>query len=192
MAWAPSIVYDATTELYNIFWSSRQYAEDDVAHSGPPVTLDRIRYATTKDFVTFSPPQDYHSEPDTGLIDQEFQHLGGDSWVRNFKNETNSFCYQEISENGLFGDFVRTPGYAETGYAHEAAAMFADNTNAGRYFLLLDDFVQYYAYTTDDIQNGGWTRAEQSEFPVGAKHGVVTPLTQSEYDALAVAAGNAR
>ncbi|KAK7736967.1 hypothetical protein SLS53_006722 [Cytospora paraplurivora] len=76
MAWAPSAVFDPDQDLYCVFWSSRQYADDDTNHTGTVITHDSIRYATTTDLVTFSEPGDYIALADTALIDQEFQYLG--------------------------------------------------------------------------------------------------------------------
>ena len=186
MTWAPSAVFDEVEGLWYVFWSSRQYAESDTAHTGPAVTLDRIRYATTKDFVNFSAPQDYLALEDTPLIDQEFQSLGGgDRWARFLKNETVNQIYQEISEDGIFGTWRRVPGYVRPESPREGTALFEDNLRAGKYHMLLDDYTQYVPYETEDIEGGVWTPSEFAGFPRGLKHGSVTPLLQAEYDAVA-------
>lgn len=189
MTWAPSAVWDDSTSQYHVFWSSRQYAVSDTSHSGDAVTLDRIRYATTTDFATFSAPQDYVALPDTPLIDQEFQNLGSaDSWARFLKNETTLQVYQETSDDGLFGTWTRIPGYVRNESPREGPASFADNVTPGLYHLLLDDYTEYVPFQTDDIEAaGGWQAVSASGFPSGLKHGSVTPLTQAEYDAVAAA-----
>ncbi|KAJ3563499.1 hypothetical protein NPX13_g8175 [Xylaria arbuscula] len=80
MAWAPSAVWDDATSQYYVFWSSRLYSDSDTGHTGT-ATLDRIRYATTTDFATFSTPQDYLALSDTPLIDQEFLRTGTSSFT---------------------------------------------------------------------------------------------------------------
>ncbi|KAF2970138.1 hypothetical protein GQX73_g3441 [Xylaria multiplex] len=186
MAWAPSAVWDDATSQYYVFWSSRLYSSSDAGHTGT-ASLDRIRYATTRDFATFSAPQDYAAEPDTPLIDQEFLRTGADSFTRFLKNETVNQVYQENGTGGLFGSWTRVPGYLRPESPLEGPAAFADNTTPGRYYVWLDNYTQYVPFETSDLQNPSWSAAGTSGFPTGLKHGSVTPLTQKEYDAIAAA-----
>ncbi|KAK7730472.1 hypothetical protein SLS63_005717 [Diaporthe eres] len=184
MVWAPSAVYNTEDSLFYVFWSARHYAESDTAHTGT-ATLDRIRYATTADFETFSAPQDYLALPDTPLIDQEFQYLGtSGNYARFLKNETVNQVYQETTTGGLFGEWTRIPGYVSSLSPAEGPAAFADNVTPGLYHLLLDDYTQYRPFETSDIQGGSWSASSTSGFPTGLKHGSVTPVTQEEYDAI--------
>ncbi|PNS17852.1 Protein DSF2 [Sphaceloma murrayae] len=185
MVWAPSAVWDAPSSQFYVFWASRLFAADDPDHTGP-ATLNRIRYATTTDFVTFSPAQDYIAFQDTGVIDQEFQYLGEtDSWVRFVKNETLLQVYQETSTTGLFGPWTRSPGYVSDRTPLEGPASFKDNVDPDRYHLLLDDYTQYLPFQSDDITAGQWSETSLDGWPRGLKHGVVTPLKQAEYDSIA-------
>lgn len=187
MAWAPSAVWNEDEEQYYLFWASRLYDSSDSAHTGV-ASLDRIRYATTKDFVSFSAPADYHALPDTPLIDQEFQYLGtSGAYARFLKNETVNQVYQENTTGGLFGEWKRVPGYVRPESPMEGAASFADIRSPGTYYLLLDDYTQYVPFQTGDILSPTWERSAWPGFPRGLKHGSVTPLTRSEYDAIAAA-----
>ncbi|KAI0183739.1 family 43 glycoside hydrolase [Xylaria flabelliformis] len=186
MAWAPSAIWDDATSQYYVFWSSRQYSSSDTAHTGV-ASLDRIRYATTRDFTTFSMPQDYIALSDTPLIDQEFLRTGTNSFTRFLKNETVNQVYQENTTGGLFGTWTRVPGYLRPESPLEGPAAFADNTTPGLYHIWLDNYTQYVPYQTADLQNPSWLASSTSGFPVGLKHGSVTPLTQQEYDAVAAA-----
>ncbi|KAI1804011.1 glycoside hydrolase family 43 protein [Daldinia bambusicola] len=186
MVWAPSAVWDDETSQYYLFWASRHYSSSDTRHTGT-ATLDRIRYATTKDFATFSEPRDYLAPAGVPLIDQEFQYLGTPgSFARFFKNETNSKVYQEITSDGLFGTWTQV-GPVTSASGLEGPASFADNVTPGVYHLLLDDYTQYIPFETSDITSASWKKSSTSGFPTGLKHGSVTPLTQKEYDALAAA-----
>ncbi|KAH6661244.1 family 43 glycoside hydrolase [Truncatella angustata] len=185
MVWAPSAVWDDATSQYYVFWSSRHYSTSDTGHTGT-ATLDRIRYATTKDFVTFSPPADYVALKDTPLIDQEFQYLGTKgSYARFLKNETTLQVYEETTTGGLFGTWTRVSGYVTNDNPREGPASFADNTTPGLYHLWLDNYTEYVPFKTTSIKTGGWTAETVSGFPTGLKHGSVTPLTQAEYDRIA-------
>ncbi|KAI1271806.1 family 43 glycoside hydrolase [Xylaria sp. FL0933] len=186
MAWAPSAVWDDETSQYYIFWSSRLYSTSDTGHTGT-ASLDRIRYATTQDFTTFSAPADYIADATTPLIDQEFLRTGTNSFTRFLKNETVNQVYQEnTTGGGLFGSWRRVPGYVRPESPLEGPAAFADNATPGLYHLWLDDYAQYVPYETSDIQSPGWVVSSTSGFPA-LKHGSVLPLTQAEYDAVAAA-----
>ncbi|KAI1498992.1 family 43 glycoside hydrolase [Biscogniauxia marginata] len=189
MTWAPSAVWDDDTSQYYVFWSSRHYEASDTSHTGS-ATLDRIRYATTTDFITFSVPDDYVELSDTPLIDQEFQYLGEPgAFARFLKNETVNQVYEEVTTGGLFGTWTRaSAGYVSDQSPLEGPASFADNVTPGLYHLLMDDYTQYVPFETSDILSGSWERSSSSTgLPAGLKHGSVTPLTQEEYDSVAVA-----
>ncbi|KAM0374199.1 hypothetical protein ACHAPK_003909 [Fusarium culmorum] len=182
MTWAPSVVWDDATNQYYVFWASRHYAASDTQHKGE-ATLDKIRFATTKDFVKFSAPKDYHAPEDTGLIDQEFQYLGKPGhFVRFLKNETVNQVYQESTTTGLFGTWTRVPGYVRPESPLEGPGSFADLRTPGLYHLLLDDYTQYIPFQTSNILSQTWEKSDFPNFPKGLKHGSVTPLTKKEYD----------
>ncbi|KAL3471165.1 glycosyl hydrolase [Aspergillus californicus] len=192
MAWAPSVIYNSTECQYYLFWASRLYSSDDTTHAGT-ATLDRIRYATTRDFKTFSAPADYVALDDENipLIDQEFLFLGSEGdghYARFLKDENVLHVYQEITTGGIFGEWTRVP---ESGYivetVTEGPAAFPDIATPGKYHLLLDDYTQYVPFQSEDIGSGVWTQETGGSvegFPVGLKHGNVVLLTQGEYDAV--------
>jgi hypothetical protein len=184
MVWAPSAVWDDATQQFYVFWASRLYASSDTAHTGV-AGLDRIRYATTKDFNSFSSPKDYVAPANTPVIDQEFQYLGQKGhFTRFIKNETTLQVYQENTTGGLFGTWTRVPGYVTSGAPWEGTASYADNAVAGKYYILLDNYTQYVPFVTTNINSGKWTASSTTGFPAGLKHGSVTSLTKKEYDAI--------
>ncbi|KAL2826020.1 putative arabinosidase [Aspergillus pseudoustus] len=186
MAWAPSVIFNSTENQFYIFWASRLYSPTDTNHTGSPTGLNRIRYATTADFTTFSAPADYHAldTESIPLIDQEFLYLGEPGhYARFFKDETVAWVYEEISTSGIFGEWERVPGYVVES-VYEGPAAFADVNVPGRYYLLLDNYGEYDAWQTDSIEApGSWARAER-ELPGGLKHGNVFPITQMEWDGI--------
>jgi len=185
MIWAPSAVWDARQKHFDVFWSSRFYAANDTNHTGP-ATNDHIRHSVTKDFKTFSPPQDYVALADGGIIDQEFLYLGQPGhYARFLKNETVNKVFQETTTGGLFGEWKRIPGYVSDQNPLEGPASFKDNLVPDLYHLLLDDYTEYEPFQSTDINDGVWTKSNYTDFPKGLKHGSVTPLLQHEYDALA-------
>lgn len=187
MVWAPSAVWDPKTSQFHIFYSSRHYQKSDPQHTGT-ATPDRIRYVSTTNFTTFTPPKDYIIAP-FPVIDQEFQYLGREGYYARFiKNERENKVYQEMSTTGVFGKWERVPGWVVNEAPREGPASFADNRREGVYHLLLDDYKKYVPFETRDIgRPGGWVRTSTTGggFPGVLKHGSVTPLTEQEYDAVA-------
>lgn len=186
MLWAPSAVFDNTTSQYFVFWSSQLYIPSDTAHKGT-ATLKRIRYSTTKDFVTFSPPKDYLAPSKNAIIDQEFLSLiKPGHFARFYKDETaGSHVVIETTTGGLFGSW-KTVGNVRSEGQREGPAAWADNTTPGKYYVLLDDYTQYLPFQTTDLSGGKpWGVPNWPNFPKGLKHGSVTPLTRREYDAVA-------
>ncbi|KAJ4332747.1 hypothetical protein N0V95_009583 [Ascochyta clinopodiicola] len=183
MLWAPSAVYNDAEKQYYVFWAARHYAANDPGHNGF-AKLDEIRYATTKDFQTFSQPKTYLALPGTPLIDQEFQYLGQPGhYARYLKNETVNQVYVETTTGGLFGSWKRIPGYVRPESPLEGPASFADNKTPGLYHLLLDNYAEYVPFQTSNVMGGRFDRSAGA-FPRGLKHGSVTPLTQQEYAAI--------
>ncbi len=88
--WAPEAYYDETIGEYVVFWASNLYdpatapeARDNLA------TYNRMMYATTRDFVTFSEPQiwsDSRRGRGLGLIDSTVIK-DGDTYYRFTKDE---------------------------------------------------------------------------------------------------------
>ncbi|RDW65134.1 glycoside hydrolase family 44 protein [Coleophoma cylindrospora] len=186
MVWAPSAVWDDASQQFYVFWSSRFYSASDTNHTGTG-SLDRIRYARTKDFTTFTTPQDYIKLADTPLIDQEFQYLGTPGhFARFLKNETGSHVYQELTTEGLFGTWTRVAGFVRPEGSREGPACFADNVTPGLYHLLLDDYTEYLPYQSSNIDtHPNWQSSNYTNYPRGLKHGSVTPLLASEIETFA-------
>lgn len=64
--WAPEAYYDAATGRYVVFWASKLYAASDPGHTAN--TYNRMMFATTTDFRTFSAPQVW-VDPGYSVID---------------------------------------------------------------------------------------------------------------------------
>ncbi|PWN45486.1 hypothetical protein IE81DRAFT_285631 [Ceraceosorus guamensis] len=185
MVWAPSAHYNSATQEYTVFWSSRFYAENDPDHKGAVVREDTIRYATTKDFKTFSAPKNYLDA--TPFIDQEFLPLDNGGWARFLKNESSSVVtWQTTSDTSLLSSDWQDHG-AVTTAAREGPAAFHDNNDASLIHLWLDDFSgpgRYLPYSTKSVTAGPWAQDNAPNFPNNLRHGSVIQLNQQQYDAL--------
>jgi hypothetical protein len=189
MVWAPSATYDSKTGLYTVFWSSALFAPSDTAHTQGPVTKSMIRFSTTKDFKSFSPPSTYLSDSDTGLIDQEFQSLGQDGHFARFIKSEGAVnqVYQETTTSGIMShDWSRVGGAGGfvTREKREGPASFQDNVDPTKYHLWLDNYAGmggYEPYQTSDILNGAYIKSDAPSFPKGIRHGSVIPVTQEQY-----------
>ncbi|MDW5324374.1 RICIN domain-containing protein [Plantactinospora sp. KLBMP9567] len=189
--WAPEAYYDDSIGQYVVFWASKLYAADDPNHTGS--SYNRMMYATTRDFRTFSPAQVWvdkgYSTIDSTLIKDN------GSYYRYTKDERSSsqsacgkFILAERSATVLNRNysFVREcigQGSLSQG---EGPLVFKSNTE-NRWYLYIDEYGGrgYIPFTTTDLATGQWSMVSGYTMPGRPRHGTVLPLTQAEYDGLA-------
>ena len=189
--WAPEAYYDEELGSYVVFWASKIYAPDDPEHTGS--TYNKMMYATTRDFRTFSEPAVWH-DPGYSVIDSTVIRHDG-SYYRFTKDERNpssdtpcsKFITVEKSQEltsgayGLVADCVGK-GAVERG---EGPAVFKSNTEE-KWYLLIDEFGGrgYVPFESTDLDSGHWSVSTDYSLPAGARHGTVLPVTQEEYERL--------
>ena len=116
--WAPEAYWDDELGRYVVFWASNLYPDTNPA-SRTAVTYNRMIYATTDDFVTFSEPQvwsDVKRGTGLGLIDSTVAQQDG-VFYRFTKDEASMTIREEKSTNLLATISGSLPG--TTGAADE-------------------------------------------------------------------------
>ena len=194
--WAPEAYYDTSIGAYVVFWASKLYAEDDPDHTGN--TYNRMMYATTRDFRTFTEPKVWN-DPGYSVIDSTVvEHQG--TYYRFTKDERNNtsttpcskFILEEKSDElrDLSWDFVGdcigkattdSPGIARG----EGPTIFKSNTE-DKWYLFIDEFGGrgYVPFETTDLESGKFTMVANYELPSRPRHGTVLPVTKAELDRL--------
>ncbi|SFR70294.1 Glycosyl hydrolases family 43 [Agromyces sp. CF514] len=115
--WAPEAYWDDELGRYVVFWASNLYADTNAA-SRTAVTYNRMMYATTDDFVTFSDAQvwsDVKRGTGLGLIDSTVAEQDG-IFYRFTKDEASMTIREEKSTNLLAtisGSLPGTSGAAD-------------------------------------------------------------------------------
>ncbi|MER5514350.1 family 43 glycosylhydrolase [Streptomyces sp. NPDC002763] len=187
--WAPEAFYDAELGEYVVFWASKLYADE--AHSGD--TYNRMMYATTRDFHTFSEPKVWIDRGWSVIDSTMIQHDG--TYYRLSKDERNNtsstpdskFVFEEKSDSILAADW--TPVAAGIGKGAMSAAegplVFKSNTE-DKWYAFLDEFGGrgYLPFETTDLDSGVWTPVADYDLPSKPRHGTVLPVTRAEYDRL--------
>jgi beta-xylosidase len=190
--WAPEAHWDAKRGTYIVYWASKLYAENDPDHKGD--SYNRMMYATTRDFVTFSAPKVW-IDPGYSVIDSTvIEHNG--TYYRYTKDERNNtsttpcskFITAEKSTDLLNPkyDFVAecigkatatSPGLS----AGEGPTGFKSNTE-NKWYLFIDEFGGrgYVPFETTDLASGKWTMSTGAKLPASPRHGTVLPVTQAE------------
>ena len=194
--WAPEAFYDEDLGAYVVFWASKIYAEDDPGHTGN--TYNRMMYATTRDFRTFSEAKVW-VDPGYSVIDSTvIKH--GDTYHRFTKDERNNtsstpcskFIVAEKSTTLLDPDYTFVADCIGRGAVEraEGPTVFKSNTEQ-KWYLFLDEFGGrgYVPFETTDLDSGGWTPSAGAQLPASPRHGTVLPVTRAEYDRLAAAYG---
>lgn len=192
--WAPEAYWDDSLGAYVVFWASKLYADDDPDHTGS--TYNKMLYATTKDFRTFSEPKVWN-DPGYSVIDSTVvQHKG--TYYRYTKDErdpsSSSPCSKFITAEKSASltdtsyDFVSDcigSGSLDRG---EGPTVFKSNTEE-KWYLFIDEYGGrgYVPFETTDLDSGKWTMSENYQLPASPRHGTVMPVTQEEYDRLLAA-----
>jgi len=192
--WAPEAYWDDSLGEYVVFWASKLYADDDPDHTGS--TYNRMMYATTKDFRTFSAPKVW-DDPGYSVIDSTVVKYK-DTYYRYTKDErdpsSSSPCSKFItgekstSLTSTSYDFVSEcigSGAIERG---EGPTVFKSNTEK-KWYLFVDEYGLrgYVPFETTDLDSGEWTPSTDYQLPASPRHGTVLPVTQAEYDRLLAA-----
>ncbi|WP_309082156.1 LamG-like jellyroll fold domain-containing protein [Zhihengliuella sp.] len=197
--WAPEAFYDEELGAYVVFWASKLYADDDPEHTGSQ--HNRMMYATTTDFVTFSEPEVW-IDPGYSVIDSTVLREDG-VYYRFTKDERSNtgtspcgkFITAEKSAELRAADYEfiadcigkATADSAGIGQG-EGPLVFKDN-HAERWYMFIDEFGGrgYVPFVTEDLDSGQWRVAEDYTMPSRPRHGTVLPVTQEEYHRLLAA-----
>jgi hypothetical protein len=172
--WAPEAFYSEEKDEFLVYWASRTNFGAD---------KQRIFCARTKDFKTFSEPEVYIEEENDVIDTNIIEHNG--SYFRFSKNEEVANITLEVSDS-LFGEFTVMNTNLVNIYGMEGPACFKLK-GEDKWCLLLDAYQKegkYVPYYTTDLHSGQFTRGEDLNISVRAKHGGVIPITVDEYDAL--------
>ncbi|MFH9548217.1 family 43 glycosylhydrolase [Streptomyces sp. NPDC017435] len=187
--WAPEAYYDSDLGAYVVFWASKLY--DNASHSGD--TYNRMMYATTRDFYTFSEPKVWIDRGYSVIDSTVIQHDG--TYFRLSKDERNNtsstpnskFIFEEKSNSllNLSWDAVAEGIGKGAMNAAEGPLVFKSNTEE-KWYAFLDEFGGrgYLPFETTDLASGVWTPSTGYDLPARPRHGTVLPVTQAEYDRL--------
>ncbi|WP_277208794.1 family 43 glycosylhydrolase [Isoptericola croceus] len=194
--WAPEAYYDESIGEYVVFWASKLYADNDPNHTGN--TYNRMMYATTRDFVTFSDPQVW-VDPGYSVIDSTVMLHDGE-YYRFTKDERNNTSSTPCSKfiTGEKSSDLRSTDYEFItdciGKANslgaginqgEGPTIFKSNTEE-KWYMFIDEFGGrgYVPFETTDLDAAEWKMSTGYKMPSHPRHGTVLPVTQAEYDRL--------
>ena len=188
--WAPEAYYDQNLGTYVVYWASGIY--DDEANPGRQETeYQRMVYATTKDFITFSAPKVWQDAPPHGRIDSTV-FFENDIFYR-FTKATVDGCADIVQESSpsLTADLAdwsviascigKNAGTDDV----EGPSIFKTNpgdVNGERYILLVDEYGGdgYVPLESSDLASGNWAKNSNYNYPVTPRHGTILPLTAEE------------
>ncbi len=213
--WAPEAFYDEAAGEYVVYWASALYPTTDTTGRSISTSFQRMMYATTRDFVTFTDPKpwiDVKRGTGRGMIDATVVQ-DGDTYYRVVKDEASMTPRQEKSTDlratvtGSLPTTTSSPGWqlvkervgvgqpnpwGGTFTNGEGPTVFRDNDDPDRWYMFIDQPSYhggrgYLAFRTDDIDSGNWTSVPGAELPSSPRHGTVIPVTQAELDGMRAA-----
>ncbi|PFG36521.1 glycosyl hydrolase family 43 [Flavimobilis soli] len=192
--WAPEAYWDDELGAYVVFWASKLFADDDPNHTGNQ--HNRMMYATTRDFVTFSEAQVWQ-DSGKSLIDSTV--IKEDGWYHRFTKDEGSAsgCVDIIQERSrtltaplsqwehvtdCIGQKARTG-------ALEGPTIFKANegdVNGGGYYLFVDEYGGrgFIPMHSDSLDEPDWVIPTPYSLPTSPRHGTVAPVTKAELDAV--------
>jgi len=192
--WAPEAYWDDEIGAYVVFWASSLYADDDPNHTG--TSYHRMMYATTRDFVTFTPAKVWQ---DTGKsrIDTTV-YKEGDTYYRFTKDEASAGGCTDIFQDKSTDLLAPAQDWTvqDTCIATKAGLVRAEgpsifkanagDVNGGGYYLFVDEYGyrKYLPLHSDSLENPDWKLPASWSLPASPRHGTVMNLTQAEWDAL--------
>ncbi len=197
--WAPEAYWDESLQQYVVFWASKLYAEDDPNHTGS--AYNRMLYATTRDFVTFSEAKIWQDRGESRIDSTVIRENG--TYYRFTKDEGGggtgcSDIIQEKSDSLTAVDLPGNPSWefmdacigrdAGTS-AVEGPTVFKANpgdTSGSPYYLFVDEYGGrgYIPLGTADLESPNWQVAPSYDLPASPRHGTVIPVTGAELAAL--------
>lgn len=197
--WAPEAYWDESLQQYVVFWASKLYAEDDPDHTGN--AYNRMLYATTRDFVTFSEAKIWQDRGESRIDSTVIKE--NDTYYRFTKDEGGggTGCSDIIQEKSPSLTAVDLPGDPSWEFmdacigrdagtsAVEGPTVFEANpgdTSGSPYYLFVDEYGGrgYIPLGTDDLENPDWQVAANYDLPASPRHGTVIPVTAAELAAL--------
>lgn len=185
--WAPEVFYDDKTGEYLVFWASKV--------AGNNYDKQRLYYAKTRDFYTFTEPQVWIDET-WSTIDSTVVKAADGTYYRFTKNESETFVYMEKADS-LLGDWTMVNTNIAGGVEGPCCFKLNDDDKGESendiWYLLLDNFGAggYYPMVTEDISAGEFTRVTDAKLPSRPRHGTVMNITAEEYMTLMNAYGTA-
>jgi hypothetical protein len=188
--WAPEAYYDEGLGQYVVFWASKLYATNDPRHTG--TTYNRMMYATTSDFRTFSAPQVWvdkgYSTIDSTLIKHNSTYY---RFTKDERSASQSTCGKFVLAEKSAAIVNRTYSFVAECLGRgaisqgEGPLIFKSNTEE-RWYLFIDEYGGrgYVPFTTTDLNARQWSPVSGYAMPGKPRHGTVLPITQAEYDRL--------
>ncbi|MDR7381862.1 family 43 glycosylhydrolase [Promicromonospora iranensis] len=197
--WAPEAYWDESLQQYVVFWASKLYADDDPDHTGS--AYNRMLYATTRDFVTFSEATVWQDRGESRIDSTVIKE--NDTYYRFTKDEGGggTGCSDIIQEKSPTLTAVDLPGDPSWEFmagcigrdagtsAVEGPTVFEANpgdTSGSPYYLFVDEYGGrgYIPLGTEDLENPDWQVPPSYDLPASPRHGTVIPVTAAELAAL--------
>jgi hypothetical protein len=202
MTWAPEAYWDDEAGEYVVYWSSRIYLDGtrpyDKART-PNSTYSKVMYATTRDFVTFSPATVWQDAGDridstmieddgtfyrftkevTGCVDilqESSPALRALTVPGDYAWETDASCISKTARNT-----TRTTEGPTIFRANQGDTSLPEGVDEG-FYLFVDDFTGtgYLPLFTESLADPQW-RTVTGSLPK-SRHGSVMPVTLNQWE----------
>ncbi|WP_243076301.1 glycoside hydrolase family 43 protein [Microbacterium sp. SS28] len=191
--WAPESIWDPEQQAYLVHWSSTLY--DNPEHEGQ--SYNRIMYATTRDFRSFSEPRVWIDRGwqtiDATVTEHDglYYRFAKDERPRGEGAPHGKSVFSETSTSlAAHGWTPLAEGIGLGAISQGEGPLVYKSNSEQKWFLWIDEFTperRYVAFETTDLASGEWTPSRDVRLPRDPCHGVVLPVTADEYHRLSSA-----
>ncbi len=188
--WAPEAIYDEKTGEYLVYWASMVKLPTDSS------AKQRIYYAKTRDFYTFTKPQIY-LERENHVIDSTIIKYN-DAYYRYSKDETTKRVGLDSSSQLLNSTWTTVNSEMLGSLSGVEGPLIyklnEDDASKDTWCLMVDQYGTgggYLPLITNDLSSGKFTKV--SNYNLGSnlkRHGTILRITAKEYQALTKAYNN--
>lgn len=183
-AWAPEAIYDEANGNYVVYWTTQSDLDG--------IRKIRIFYATTTDFISFSPPQLYINRPGTQTcIDTQIIEVN-DGHYKYYRASGDGQITIEASHS-ILGDWTYIGNLSSLGITGSSAEgpLWYPLNGVNQWCLMVDQYSSGRGYlplvSSDLSSTSNFRILNSSEYSLGAplkRHGGVINITTAELNAI--------
>lgn len=187
-AWAPQAKWDPEKQMYMVYYSSSQWADEEAGTS----TETCLWYAYTKDFTKFETQPEilFRTESGADCIDGDIISKDGKFYLYYKDQGIDNICYA-VSDTLNGGYVAPENNVVNVRYQGVEGSFVYKLIGENNYLMIMDSYKNgcFYMQQSSDLVNFKRVKSTDYRFDFSPRHGAVLQLWDSEYQELVKAFG---